>query len=390
MMEVRNGGEILHDVCGFATSVLYGTDEQLDTLTLANAATHTLDSFSTIGHLLATGPLPECGKTTLLDLVVMLAANGWMANPTSYAIRAKFNEPERPTIIVDEISEVFGKSGLRGRGNPLGRILRECYRSTATLSMAVDRVAEDVSCFSMAAISGLKTAVPDDIRTRCIVFNMRPLPESVTVRDSQDSDTQALGAVHREVLHQWAASNGLAIRHAFRNMRLPHPKFTARRAQIWGPLYAVALVAGGDWPQRCLAAFKAMALDASDLPVLNPAQMTLRDAARIFRSSHDERMFAADMAAGLRGMGDIELYDSLTNRGLAQLLTEALGPTTVMRIGDRQARGFYASEVTAAWDKLEARLTPAVDDGPGGDEYDVMFDDVGTEVQNFGDGTELR
>ena len=111
----------------------------LDALTLLCAVTHTVESFSTVPRALATSPEKESGKSTLLDIAIMLSNNGWEADPTSYALRAKFNEPERPTLVIDEISDIFGQSGLRGQSNPVGKILRKGYRQTATLSMAVDR-----------------------------------------------------------------------------------------------------------------------------------------------------------------------------------------------------------------------------------------------------------
>ena len=148
---------------------------------------------------------------------------------------------------------------------------------------------------------------------------MKPLPESwPRLRDSQDEDTIALGKVHSARLHQWARGSETEIRHAFRNYRRPHRRFRARRAQIWGPLYAIALEAGEDWPDRCIAAFKAMALDASDVPVLSPGQMILRDAAACFDKSGADRLFAADIAKHLRSIPDVELYEDLTDRGLAQ------------------------------------------------------------------------
>jgi hypothetical protein len=365
---------ILDDDRAFAASILYATDEQLDALTLACAVSHTLDSFSTAPELLFTSPEKESGKTTAQDIVLMLANNAWSADPTSYALRAKFNEPEKPTIIIDEVSDIFGRSGLRGGSNPLGKILRICYRRTATLSMAVDRVAEEVSCYCMAVMGGLKTAVPEDIRSRCIVFQMRPLPSSVRgLRDSQDDDTLAIGKIHSQRLHQWARGSEDEIRKAFRDIRRPHPKFSARRAQIWGPLYAVALAAGGDWPERCLAAFRAMALDASDVPVLSPPQMILRDTAALMSADGSPKLFAASVAGHLRGLPDRDLYENLTDRGLAQLMTEALGPSQSMDIGDARARGWHARPVLAAWKRLEAQLEPAPDDEPLEDELDSMF-----------------
>lgn len=368
------GAEILNDARKFAASILYATDEMLDALVLACTVSHVTDAFSTVPRLLATSPEKESGKSTLLDLVMMLANSAWQANATSYALRAKFNEPEKPTLVIDEISDVFGKSGLRGGSNQLGTILRIGYRKTAALSMAVDRMSEDVSCYSVAAFAGLKTAVPDDIRSRSITFPMKPLPPGTPrLMDSQDGDTLEFGKVHNVRIHQWARSSEDKIRHAFRNMRRPHRKFQARKAQVWGPLYAVALIAGEDWPERCLAAFKAMALDASDQPVLSPEQMTLRDSASAFRSTGAEKMFAADIANRLRSLPEVELYEALTDRALAKLMTEALGPSQSMTIGTERARGFHARAVLAAWKRTEAQLEPPEIPDEEEDEFDTLF-----------------
>jgi Protein of unknown function (DUF3631) len=369
------GADVLDDIRSFVSSVLYASAEQIDALTLACAVTHSVESFSTVPRLLFTSPEAQSGKTTGLDVVTMLSNNAWEADATVYALRAKFAEPERPTIVVDEISDVFGKSGLRGQSNPLGGVLRKGYRASASMSMAVDRTATDVSCYSVAAMAGLKTACPGDIRSRCIIFRMRPLPDTVEVADSQDSDTQALGGQYRAMLHQWVRDNAGEIRYAFRNSRRPHPKFRARRQQIWGPLMAVAQVAGGSWPKRALAAFRELALDASDMPVLSPQQTVLRDAASVFERTEAERMFTIDLAARLRDIPDRPLY-SLTDRALAQLMCQGLGETTVMRIGEQRARGFYAHNVLAAWTKLEAKLSPQADDEPETDEFDSFFEVV--------------
>jgi hypothetical protein len=116
-----------------------------------------------------------------------------------------------------------------------------------------------------------------------------------------------------------------------------------------------------------------MALDASDMPVLSPEEMVLRDSAAAFRTSGQPRMFAADIAAHLREMTEIELYDTLTDRGLAQLMAKALGPSQAMTLGNERSKGFHARPVLAAWKRAEVRLEPAYSPGEEEDEYDQMF-----------------
>lgn len=376
------GAHVLNETADFIASVLYARKEQVDAYTLLLAVTHTLGSFNTVPLGLFTAQDPEAGKSTGLHLGLMLAYNAWKTKATPYAVRAKFNEPIPPTLIFDEISKVFGESGLRGHSHPLYEILTECYESTATISLAVDRAAEDRPAFCVAILAGLKNAVPRDIRSRCIEFRMRPIPPNVPeLRDALDLDTRTLSGEYRLGLHQWVRANADSIRHAYRNMRQPHPKFRSRRRQLWGPLYAVALAAGEDWPERCMAAFKAIALDASDLPQPSPPQMILRDVAACFTVAGAEKMFAADIASRLRDMAEVDLYQKLTDRGLAQLMTQALGPTTAMTIGAQRARGFYAGPVLTEWEKLRPQLCPDVDDEAEADELDTMFD-----VEDIPDG----
>ena len=102
--------------------------------------------------------------------------------------------------------------------------------------------------------------------------------------------------------------------------------------------------------------------------------MVLRDAAACFRKNDADKLFAADIAKYLRRIPDVELYEDLTDRGLAQLMTEALGPSQSMDIGEGRARGYHARPVLAAWDRAEAQLEPPDEDEAEEDEYDSMFE----------------
>ena len=367
------GAAILNDAVEFSKTIVHMTGEMHDAAALAAMVTHTPDSFTTLPRYAAISYEPLSGKSTLVNYFTMVVNNPWDPDPTSYALRAKFTERERPTPIFEEIHEYYGRGGNRAGNKDLNKILKQGYQKSASLSRSVNGVSEDVSCFCVAILAGLRNAVPDEIYSRCIVWKMQRVGPGVKLRDSLDDDVQADGAIHGERMHQWAMNNAAEVKKAFRNLRRVHPMLFSRLKQIWGPLFAVAAVAGEDWPERCLRAFKVMALDSADTPVLSGKQRVLRDAAAYFTATGESKAFAATIREHMNGL-DEPLYEKLSERGLALLMTDALGPAQSMTIGNGRAKGYHAKPVLAAWKRLEAQLEPAVDDEPEEDELDSMFD----------------
>jgi hypothetical protein len=403
----------------FASQILWMPGPALDALTLVAAASHVLDAWQTVPRILASSDGPQSGKTTLLDVLRMLANAAWDGTgATSYALRARFNEPESPFVIIDEISDVFGQSGRRGAGNPIGLLARHGYRRTAKISMAVDRTAEDVPAFAFMAFGGLKTAIPADIRTRAIVFKMQPCPASVRLpAASTDPEVEALARTYRANLHAYVRGVLLPkIRDIQRRFNPPHPAFRDRKDQVFRALYVTALAADEaeyerylqtcelakangmpepaepalDWGDRALAAFKALMLDASDLPALLPAQAMLRDAAGYARQlpGGERFAFAADIKDWLLDSCPEPLWQSLTERRIEHIMAEALGESQVITAARddgsrRRARGFPVAAITGAWDALEMSLYPPAPAAAGRHYglFDDLPDDHGTDSE---------
>lgn len=368
------GAEILNGAVGFSKRIVYMSDEMHDALALVAMVSHSIDSFTTLPRGLAVSPKGQAGKSTWLRVLMMLGWNGWKSKPTSYALRARFNDRNHPMIIIDEISSIYGKDGLKNANADVDTVVKEGYENNATLSKARNGLNEDVSCYCVAAFGGLRNAVPDDVYSRCIVWKMKAVPAGIELMDSLDDDTHAMSEQHMLRMHQWARQNAEELKRAFKNFRRPHPKMRTRLRQIWGSLYAVALVAGEDWPERCMAAFRAMAIDTSEEPVLTGAQMVLRDAAALFTESGAPKLFARTIRGHLQGIPDVKLYETLSDRGFGLLMTEALGPAQSMDIGAERAKGWHAKPVLAAWRELEAKLRPATAEDEDEDEFDTMFE----------------
>ena len=394
-------GNALDDSRQFAGEIIWMPHYMLDALTLVIGASHVVDEWYTVPRALFTSPEGQSGKTTGLDVVHLLGNGTWDATgATSFSIRSKFNERDRPFPVIDEISMIFGMSGLRGENNDLAKIIRTGYRRKAVISMSVDRTAVDVSVYCFMAFAGLKTAVPADIFSRCIPFAMKPKPASVRMpRSSVDPDTEAEAEAYRMNLHAYMSALRPYIKKLQRRFRPPHPRFADRKDQIWRCVYLTGLASDQfeqdkwllacqqaqengleepprphmSWAQRALTAFKAMALDASDLPSLLLPQKVLRDVAAWFRETGEQFAFAADLKDMLRDNANGEPWDVLTDKKMEKLMGQGLGASTPRRIGDRYARGFYGAPILKAWDRLEASFTAGTE---AEEEEPSIFDDL--------------
>lgn len=410
-------GNALDDSRQFAGEILWMPHYMLDMLTLIIGASHVVDEWYTVPRVLFTSPEGQSGKTTGLDVVHLLGNNTWDATgATSFSIRSRFNERVRPFPVIDEISMIFGTSGLSGNSNELAKIIRTGYRRKAVISMSVDRSSVDVSIFCFMAFAGLRAAVPGDIYTRCIPFTMKPKPAGVHMpRNSVDPDTEAEAEAYRMNLHAYMAALRPYIKRAQRRFRAPHPKFTDRKDQIYRCVYLTALASDQyeddkwkaaclyaqenslpapekphmSWAQKALTAFKAQALDASDLPSLLPHQKLLRDVAGYFRETGEEFAFADVLKDALRANADDEIWDVLTDRKIERLFGQALGESSIRMRPEtgRRARGYYAAPVLKAWDRLEASLTGTVAEE---EEEPSLFDDLDDDTPDTPDTPPLK
>ena len=356
---------VLDETAEFVAKHVACTPAQSDVMTLYAAATHALKAFPTFGRMLFAGETEACGKTVAMTVTAALAANPLDASGTPYALQsalaAASNAPEQltPTLYYDEISGVFGRSGLASSRDPIAEILRKGYKQGSTRAWSVNRTSEQYSIYTPFLMAGLRNAVPRDIRTRCIVVIMRAgTPGAYFDTREAEPEASALAAC----LGQAAASRITEIA-AFRARGI-HPKLRDRHLEVWESLFAVAYVLGGqEWLNRCLAAFRELALAGSAQVTLTPRQQVIRDAAEVTAASERKYVLedGSEFMGGLILLDEMRRVDNPRYRGrseasLGQLIADALPMGTVqLTVGDgRRVRGYYADDIAAAW----ARVRP--------------------------------
>jgi hypothetical protein len=347
----------MHD---FLAQFVAATPAQLTALALWVGHAHVLDAFQATPRLLITSDAPGCGKSEALRRVGDLVPRGWSAGrATKAAVTARLNcAPDaKPTLFIDEVSQVFGKAGHSGATHPLYGVLCEGYKHGAREAFATGRTAVEVDIYTAVAMAGRGNAVPDDVVTRSIRIRMQPGTPATdyTLREHDPQSAMyraAVGRMLRSRIGHIAAYSAKGI----------HPKMTGRTREIWEPLLAVADAAGGDWPARCLDAFSDLVMDRGASVILTPHEMVLRDMLRAAEEIGTEEIAGLDIIARLRDYGE-PLYD-ISRPALAMLMSKAMEPVRPVQLSrtageGRQQRGYYLADIR---EMAAARLPAEPDD----------------------------
>lgn len=385
---------ILDEMYAFNAAHITATDTQLDAMTLYAAATHAMKAHVTFGRMLFTSDKEESGKTLAMQVTASLCSAPSDAAGTKFALDSELaqaaNEPERPvpTLYYDEVSNVFGRSGTGGNSSPLADILRRGYKRGATSKRSTNRVAEEYSVFTGFLMTGLKVAVPRDIRSRCIVIRMEPgKPRRYFDARESEPEARVLGVAVAHVVKE-----ALPAIRAFRARGI-HPKLVARKLEVWEPLFAVAHTLGGqEWLNRCLSAFLELALDESDQPVLSFRQQVLSDL--ILAMAKLDAGLPGEPAKPLSFYGGLELADELMRferpmyegrsaHSIVCAIRDAMPvPSRKVRVNGTRMNGYTRTSILDAWDAVRPadsedavipeETDPFAIDGPDSD-YEDLF-----------------
>jgi hypothetical protein len=370
---------ILDECYAFVSSHVAASEPQKVAMVAYAAATHAMRVHVTMGRMLFTSQEEESGKTVAMMVTASLSSAPLDASGTSFALAsalaAASNEPEKPPVTPyqDEISDVFNRSGLGGANNPVGSLLRRGYKRGATDSRSVNRVPEYYSIFTPFLMTGLRTAVPRDIRSRCIVIDMKR-GKPARFFDAREAEPYAA---------ELAKSLGGEVKRrsgeieAFRALGL-HVKMAGRKMEVWEPLCAAVYALGGPrWLSKVVSAFTELALDASDVRALTPSETVVRDVAGIAEAYRGatglQFVDGLVLADELRHIGG-PLYDGRSDVSLAKLASESLPFNSEQRtVNGRKVRGYPVSALAAAWEA--ARPVPAADLEPAEEVNPFACDD---------------
>jgi hypothetical protein len=239
-------------------------------------------------------PEKGCGKTTLRDVISMFVPRPLLTENLTVAVLFRLVEAQAPTILADEYDSWLKDNeelrGLINAGHRRGATVFRCEGEKRTV--------RSFAAFAPAVLCGIG-ALPGTLHDRSIVIRLeRAKPGELQKRfDSRYTLTE------RELcrkLARWTADNLARLESA--DPALPDGVFN-RLADNWRPLFAIAEIAGGDWPRRAAAALAQLTAKV-DMDAEGVGTMLLADIRDIFDRTEVDPIPAADIVEALVEMED--------------------------------------------------------------------------------------
>ncbi|MGC8990000.1 MAG: DUF3631 domain-containing protein, partial [Verrucomicrobiia bacterium] len=285
--EPVDGGEVLSMVSQEVSSYIALPDGAADAIALWCGHCFCYTVFDHSPRLNITSPEKRCGKTTARDVIGCLVPRPLAVENLTTAVIFRVVESHAPTLLVDECDGWLAENpeavSLLNSGHRRGGQALRCEGD--------DHEVRAFGVFAPAVLCGIGN-LPGTLADRSICIRLeRAAKHEVRCRfDSRR--TGPLQELARKFA-RWCMEN--RDRLAGSDPVLPESCF-GRLADNWRPLFAIAEVAGGDWPCRAAAAFAALSEQQDENSI---GETLLADIKAIFGESKVDRMSSTDLVERL-------------------------------------------------------------------------------------------
>jgi putative DNA primase/helicase len=236
-----NGAQLLDAMSTNLRAYVVMTEPQAHASVLWILYSHTFRAFDISPRLAITSPLMMCGKSTLLAWLSSVAPRPLEAANISAAAVFRTVELCRPTLLIDEADSFLPRNEeLRGIFNSghhrNGTVIR-------TVSVGDDFEPRAFSTWTPCIIAAIGK-LPTTIMSRSIEISVkRKLPNEVV----QSFRISRIDDVFARQCRRWALDHFAKL--SGHDPELPST-LVNRSADNWAPLFSIAQVAGGSWPDH--------------------------------------------------------------------------------------------------------------------------------------------
>src|SRR5262249_54736651 len=189
----------------------------------------------------------EMGKSAATEVVTRLTPRGYMVvKPTGPSLY-RLVDAMRPMLGVDDADKLLAED------RDLATVIRASWKRGVYIPRVVKGVVHLFDAFGPRCLNGIDLLAHLDAatRTRCITIRMLPKLEDETVTSMRYAGEDENFVILRRKFLRWATDNMVALKTA--RPRMPEG-FFSRLEENYHLLFAIADLAGGDWPKKARAA----------------------------------------------------------------------------------------------------------------------------------------
>ena len=345
--------------------IVFPMPEQFDLVALWIAHTYVYDLFHWTPYLIVRSPEAECGKSTVLGAIKLLARAPWkVVVPTPAVIYRKI-ERDRPTVIIDEYDTIYNEKikseaneilrGTLNAGFERGDVIPRCDGPKNELL--------EFSPYCPKALAGIGR-LPETVESRAFIIPIVRLGHSEFVEEYDEEIAPEEARPIAEALKVWAVGSRNALRKA--NPSRP-PELKPRQRNIAKPLLAIADLAGGEWPDR---AREALVRTCAKEKLISQGTQLLDDIRSIILTASVDKMTTNELLERLVRVesanspwpvwweGDLKAGKTHgPGKKLASLLAAFDIHPRPLRWGPDVKKGYSKADFVGAWDRY---LEPAV------------------------------
>jgi hypothetical protein len=286
--EPVDGGRLLNELAAAIGVYIIMDADQRDAVTLWTVFTHTHDLRDYAPLLVITSPMKRCGKSKLEETLARLVPKPEPMSGVSGALLPRLIENHHPTLLIDEFDAMI--KGDKEMAEALRGVLNSSFnRAGASVCKLVPVpgggwLERRFSLWAPAAIGGIGSP-PDTVTDRAVNIRLVRKLVGQKVKRLRGKDGGDLVILRRKIV-RWVADNGVSL-------RAIEPKELAglndRQQDAWEPLFAIADVAGCEWPRRARAVAAALCgVDEAEAQDSDIKLLLLSDIRDIFNTEYPE------------------------------------------------------------------------------------------------------
>ncbi|MBK0399507.1 DUF3631 domain-containing protein [Limibaculum sp. M0105] len=352
-----SGLELAEDVrAAFLAHVVFPSDADADAATLWAFGTYFMGIWRLWPKLLVQSPEKQCGKSTLLEEIEAHVWRGYITANITAAALFRIIEQWEPTLLIDE-ADRFLRNNEEANGILNAGHTRRHARVIRTVEVKGNHVPRAFSVWGAQVIATIGSQM-DTLEDRSIRIGLRRRLSSEKVA-KRPTDYFERRLIVRRKLARWADDNRIRIG----ALDMEAPDCGNHRAQDnWTPLFRIAAVLGGPWPERVSRAY--LLKEASDGERDEPAGvMLLRDIMGLFEERGTDRLQSADIVSALVEMEDRPWPEwkqgkPLTANSVSRLLKRYGIRPRKIRFGAMSLNGYERGAIEAAFVRYCPQTSP--------------------------------